>query len=135
MEYMFLLYADPNETRELTKQELEKRTAIHQSIISDTRAKGIFRGASPLRPASTGFIVRPEAGQVKISDGPFAETKEVVGGYYIIDCIDAEEAKYWASRLAQTTCATCVEGRALAVMSETLQRAARGEPALVAVHA
>ena len=135
MEYLFLLYADPNETRELTKQELEQRTALHHSIISDARAKGIFRGASPLRPASTGIVVRPEGGQVKISDGPFAETKEVVGGYYIIGCADTEEAKYWASRLAQTTCATCVEARALAVMSETFQRAARGEPALVAVHA
>ena len=135
MEYLFLLYSDPTDTRELTKAELERRTEIHCSIMNDANAKGIFRGASPLKPASTGIIVRPEGGQMKISDGPFAETKEVVGGYYILDCVDAEEAKYWASRLAQTTCATCVEARALAVMSETLQRAARGEPVLAAVHA
>jgi hypothetical protein len=135
MEYIFLLYSDPKETRELTKQELEERTALHCSVMNDAHAKGIFRGASPLRHASTGFVVRPEAGQLKVSDGPFAETKEVVGGYYILDCADADEAKHWASRLAQTTCATSVEARPIAVMSETLQRAARGELAHVAVHA
>jgi hypothetical protein len=136
MEYIFLIYADPQERRELTKQELEQRTALHCGIMSDANARGIFRGASPLRPASTAITVRPTAeGGVTTTDGPFAETKEVVGGYYVLDCASDDEAKYWATRLAQTACATAVETRALAPMSEPMQRAARGETVLAAVNA
>ena len=135
MEYMFLIYTDAHEHRELTKAELEQRTALHCAVMTDANARGIFRAASPLRPASTAVTVRPAPGGVTTIDGPFAETKEVVGGYYILDCADAEEAKYWASRLAQTACATAVEIRAVAVMPEALQRAARGEPAVASVNA
>lgn len=135
MEYMFLLYGDPRDTRELTKQELEERTALHCSVMTEAHAKGIFRGASPLRHASTGFLVRPERAQLKISDGPFAETKEAVGGYYILDCADSDEARYWATRLVQSDCATSVEARPLATMSEAMQRAARGEAAHIIARA
>ena len=48
-----------------------------------------------------------------MTDGPFIETKEALGGYYIIDCRNDEEAQYWAGRLAQTGCASTVEFRPL----------------------
>ena len=118
----------------MTSVEVEESVERHCSIMNDATARGAFRGASPLRPVSTAFSARPDRGSVTITDGPFMETKEALGGYYLIDCQDAEEAKYWAARLAQTGCATSVEARPLASMAEAMQRAAGLAPG-IAVHA
>jgi hypothetical protein len=133
MEYMFLLYSDGSEAF-AGRDDMQDKIDRHTAIMTDATARGVFRAASPLRPVSTAVTVRAADGKVSVTDGPFVEAKEALGGFYLIDCKDDEDARYWASRLAETGCAMAVEFRALAWMPEVMQRAARGEPA-AAVHA
>jgi hypothetical protein len=130
MQYMFLLYSD-SLNQSLAPEEMARRMERHLSIMSDANARGVLRGCSPLQPVSTAVTVRPANGKLRVSDGPFAETKEALGGFYLIDCNNPDEAKYWAGRLAGTGCATAVEFRALLDMPEPMQQAARqAEPAV-----
>jgi hypothetical protein len=115
MDYMFLIYSEPMDPAAQRSPE-ERRHAmnVHWSVMDDAAARGVFRGASPLMPARTAVTVRRQNGAVIATDGPFAETREVLGGYYVIDCRDEEEARYWAERLTEASCALSVEYRALA---------------------
>jgi hypothetical protein len=111
MEYLFLLYKDPSQP--MSPQERDQARSRQWSIMDDTSKRGILRGSSPLQPVSNSVCIRSDAGRLLTTDGPFVETKEALGGYYLIDCRDLEEAKYWAGRMSQTGCATIVEIRQL----------------------
>jgi hypothetical protein len=72
--------------------------------MDETRARGIFEGAEPLHPTATATTVRMEGGKPLVLDGPFAETKEQLAGYYILDCYildckDLDEAIGWAAKI------------------------------------
>ena len=99
MQYMFLLYF-PAGAPPFTEEQRIETIRHHYAVIDDATAAGIFRGASPLTPARTALTVRSQGGQFTSTDGPFAETKEVLGGYYMIDCKDMAEAEHWGRRLA-----------------------------------
>ena len=76
------------------------------------RERVFCRGCSSLPSSSRNRSVAGQ-GRPIVTDGPFAETKEALGGYYIIDCRDAEEAQYWARRLARRLCGARSRFRAL----------------------
>jgi hypothetical protein len=59
----------------------------------------VLLGAEPLKPTSTATTVRAQDGKTVIVDGPFAETKEQLAGYYILDCSDLDEAIDWAKKI------------------------------------
>ncbi len=63
------------------------------------RASGAFLGANQLQPSSTATTVSVRDGETIVSDGPFAETKEVLGGYYLIDVETLDEALEWAAKI------------------------------------
>jgi hypothetical protein len=123
MNTMFLLYTDEARRARQTQEDRVKAIADHWAITDETTAQGKFKGASPLQPSSNTLTVRADGANVAATDGPFAETKEVLGGYYIIDCQDAEEAKYWATRLAHTGCISSVEVRPLATVPARVESA------------
>jgi hypothetical protein len=123
MDYMFLMYTNGKTMTESAPEELQRQIDVHCGIINDAQSRGVFKGASPLLPVTTAVTARSASGKVTFTDGPFAETKEILGGYYLIDCKDSEEAQYWATRLATTGCASAVEFRALASMPEPMQLA------------
>jgi hypothetical protein len=117
MDTIFLLYTDEVKRAMQTEEDRAEAMANHWGIMDDAKAQGKFKGASPLQGAKTAVTVRGAGGGTLTTiDGPFAETKEVLGGYYIIDCNDADEAKYWAGRLALTGCIGAVEIRPLAAI-------------------
>src|SRR5450755_3689690 len=60
-------------------------------------AAGVLVDSSPLRPTSSATTVRVREGEMVLSDGPFAEVKEQLGGYYLLDCADLDEALRWAA--------------------------------------
>ncbi len=70
-----------------------------QAVIEETSRRGIYRGADPLEPTSSAKTVRVQNGKVLLTDGPFAETKEQLGGYFILDCKDLDEALEWAAKI------------------------------------
>ena len=130
MRYMLLIYStervDPN-------RDVAEATAImqgHKLVMEGTQKAGIFRAAEPLHPTTTATTVRHQNGKLVTIDGPFAETKEHLAGYYILDCKDLDEAIYWAGQIP-TTCKGspgCVEIRPimdLPQLEEVVSQAAK----------
>jgi hypothetical protein len=98
MRYMMLIYTQEAQGA-MTDEEIEDVKEGHRAVIAETAKAGIFRGAEPLQPTSTATTLRVQDGQVLATDGPFAETKEQLAGYYILDCKDLDEAIYWGSKI------------------------------------
>jgi hypothetical protein len=71
---------------------------FHQEV-----GQGAYVGGEPLMPAATATTVRQERGQTVMTDGPFAETKEQIGGVYILECRDLDEALAWAKKVPYVT--------------------------------
>jgi hypothetical protein len=99
MRYMLLVYSREAEIARLSPEEEQEIKAGHWAVMDETAKRGIFRGAEPLKPTSTATTVRKQGGKPLIIDGPFAETKEQLAGYYILDCKDLDEAIRWASKI------------------------------------
>jgi hypothetical protein len=113
MRYMFLIYSGETDMAGRSPAEMEQIKAAHWAVMDETRAKGIFQGAEPLHPSATATTVRTEGGRPLVLDGPFAETKEQLAGYYILDCKDLDEAIAWAAKIP-SACkggAGCIEIR------------------------
>jgi hypothetical protein len=124
MRYMFLIYTLEANKQQMSPQEMAEVMNGHQAVIQETTRLGILHGVSPLHSTSTATTVRHQNGKPLIIDGPFAETKEQLGGYYIIDCKDLDEAISWAKRIP-TACGGgngCIEIRALQDMTEVRKK-------------
>jgi hypothetical protein len=97
MRYMMLIYSREDDSA--TPEQLQQVAASHGAMMEEAARRGIFRAAEPLAPSSTATTVRTEEGRVLLTDGPFAETKEQLAGYYILDCKDLDEAIEWAAKI------------------------------------
>jgi hypothetical protein len=128
MDYMFLVYTTTEKMNHGTEAEKMAGRERAYAVLDDAVAKGVFKAANPLQPPSTAVTSRIANGKVMATDGPFAETKEFLAGYWIIDCQDIDEAKAWASRLVQEGCsATSVEIRQIAPLPERPSRQNQSE--------
>ena len=96
MKYMLLIYSDENAWAE---GERERCYAESVRLTRELHAKGQYRGASPLHPVSTATSVRVRDGKRLVTDGPFAEPREQLGGYFLIDASDLDEAIAVAARV------------------------------------
>lgn len=115
MRYMLLIYTKEDAIAGASQEEMAKVSNGHVRVMAEARSKGILQGAEPLAPTTTATTVRLQSGTPIIIDGPFAETKEQLAGYYILDCKDLDEAIAWASKIP-TACGGlqgCVEIRPL----------------------
>lgn len=102
MRYMMLVYST-EDADGMPPEEAERIRAGHAKVIEAATRKGVLIGAEPLAHTSTATTVRVSNGKTMVTDGPFAETKEHLAGYYIIDCQDLDEAIEWAAQIP-TTC-------------------------------
>ena len=100
MRYMMLIYSTEGE---LSAEEDQRIRMAHRSVMTEATGKGVLMGAEPLAPISTATTIRVRDGKALVTDGPFAETKEQLAGYYIIDCTDLDDAKQWAAKIP-TSC-------------------------------
>jgi hypothetical protein len=98
MRYVFLIYSQESEWD--SSSEVEQAAVInsYSEIAREARAKGILEAGDELQPVSTATSVRVRDGKTMITDGPFAETKEQLGGYFILNCENLDEAIEWAQR-------------------------------------
>jgi hypothetical protein len=96
MKYMILLYAEPG-----AWPPEDHRIALQESIgiCHQLHTQGQYLGAAPLQPADTARCVRVRDGKSTVSDGPYAETKEQLGGYFLVDAGSMEEAIAIAARI------------------------------------
>jgi hypothetical protein len=99
MEYMLLIYGDEKAWNALTQDEINKIMADYGTYTQEVIAAGIMRGGSELAPVHTASTVRVRNGKTLTADGPFAETKEQLGGYYLIDVPNLDEAIKWAAKI------------------------------------
>jgi hypothetical protein len=95
---MLLIYVDP-ETAPQGNTEVPKWAAVSEELA----AAGVLLGGDPLEGGETATTVRVRGGQQLTTDGPFAETKELLGGYYMIDVEDLDQALTWASKMPNLT--------------------------------
>ena len=96
MRYMLLVYAGE---QALDEKEREKCYGESVQLTHELNSSGNFLAASPLHPTSTATSVRLRDGRRLVTDGPFAETREQLGGYYLIDARDLDEAIGIAARI------------------------------------
>jgi hypothetical protein len=94
MNYALLIYED-----ESNHAGGEEDLSPWMKYTEDTKKAGVYKGGAGLMPTAMATTVRVRGGKPLTTDGPFAETKEQLGGLYILDCKDLDEAIAWASRI------------------------------------
>ena len=99
MKYLCLIYSDETGWPKLPKAEADKWMGEFMDFSDSIKASGRYVGSNRLQPTSTATTVRIRDGKVSTTDGPFAETKEQLGGYYLIEARDLNEAISIASRI------------------------------------
>ncbi len=101
MVYMLAIYSDES----WVEQSAERARAVmaaHRALEAELRAAGKFRGGGALGLGVSAVTVRFRAGKPKVTDGPFAETKELLGGFYLVEAESLEEALSYARRIPGT---------------------------------
>jgi hypothetical protein len=88
----YVLLVCDEEDVELAPEELDRRFAEYTAVQDEMEARGMLRGRERLRPTSSSTSVRVRDGGLVIADGPFAETKEQIAGFYVVECADLDEA-------------------------------------------
>ena len=98
MQYLLMLYTDETGWTKLPKAQQEEGAAAYTAYTQALKKAGVFVGANRLRPVSAATTVRAANGKTQVLDGPYAESKEQLGGYYLIDVPDLDAALSWAAR-------------------------------------
>ena len=91
MRYLVLLYEEPRQG-EPTPEQREAEMMRWAAFTKETFERGVNRGGEALEPVQTATTVRVRSGKTVTTDGPFAETKEELGGFYLLECNDLDEA-------------------------------------------
>ncbi len=99
MRYILLIYTDETEDAKRTDAENEANMAEYYAFTSEVQESGAYKGGDALHPTSSATTVRVREGRTMVTDGPFAETKEQLGGFYMVDCKDLDEAIEWAAKI------------------------------------
>jgi hypothetical protein len=99
MKFMLLLWGDESQwegmSDEDTAADMERWDAYSKELVD----AGAMVSGEGLQPSATSRILRVEGGDTIVTDGPFAETKEQLGGFYVIDCASLEQAMEWAAKV------------------------------------
>jgi len=99
MQYLCLIYQDESALQNRSKADLDAMYAEYVDFTDDVKRAGRLVGSNRLQPVRTAATVRVRDGSVVATDGPFAETKEQLGGYYLIEARDLNEAIQTAARI------------------------------------
>jgi hypothetical protein len=92
MRYLLLICTDEQALMAASAEEATAMTAEYARWMEDPKVQGALRGGERLRPSFEATTVQVRDGKVLTADGPFAETKEQIGGYFLVDCGDLDEA-------------------------------------------
>lgn len=99
MQYLALIYADEDAWASASPDEREAGYAEYARFADEAREAGVLRGGDELDHTSTATTVRVRDGEQLVTDGPYAELKEALGGYFVLDCGSIEEACEWAAKI------------------------------------
>jgi hypothetical protein len=99
MKYAFTIYTDESQRESATPEQTEAVSKAYGEVTQEMNEKGVFVAGDGLYPTSTATTVQVRDGDRKVTDGPFAETKEQLGGFYVLDVKDLDEALDWAAKI------------------------------------
>jgi hypothetical protein len=99
MKYLLMIYCDEAADAKRSKEELDQEMGAYWAFTNDVKGSGAYVAGEALHPTSTATTVRVRDGKTLTTDGPFAETKEQMGGYYVVDCKNLDEAIQWAAKI------------------------------------
>jgi hypothetical protein len=99
MRYVLMICTDEHAEQALSPKEGEATLAQYGAFGEEMGRRGVLEGGARLRPTTDATTVRVRDGEVVTSDGPFAETKEQIGGYFVVNCKDLDEAIEIASKI------------------------------------
>ena len=123
MRYLCLVYGDEKQLDSMAKRDFDGLTDDSLDYDDVLKKGGNYLASAALQHVETATTIRVRNAKVSVTDGPFAETKEQLAGYYILDCKDMDEAIEWAAKIP-TLCGGgpgCVEVRAIREMPEAVR--------------
>jgi hypothetical protein len=103
MRYLLLIYQNEAEHAKLSQEELGAEYGAYMAFGEEVQKKGVFLSGEALMPINTATTVRVRGGKTLNTDGPFAETKEQLGGFYLLNCKDLDEAIEFAAKVPAAT--------------------------------
>lgn len=98
MQYLLMIYLDEAAWPKMTEAQREQGMAAYKAYTEALTAAGVLKGSNRLQPTSAATTVRAVDGKAQVLDGPYADSKEQLGGYYLIDVPDLDSAIAWAAR-------------------------------------
>ena len=98
MQYVLLIYGNEAGMQSASKADVEQIVAAYGAYTQAMKTAGVMVGSNRLKPSGSASTVRIADGKTKVLDGPYAETKEQLGGYYLIEVPDLDTALSWAAR-------------------------------------
>jgi hypothetical protein len=98
MQYMLLIYGDEGARAQATKEQMGQMMSAYMAYTEAMKKAGVYQSGNPLQGVATATTVRAPDGKAKVLNGPYAESKEQLGGYYLIDAPDLDSALSWAAR-------------------------------------
>jgi hypothetical protein len=99
MKYAMLIYTDQTEDAKMSEEEGNAIMGAYYGFTNEVKDKGIHVAGEALHPTASATTVRVRDGKTLTTDGPFAETKEQLGGFYLLDCKDLDEAIEYAAKI------------------------------------
>lgn len=102
MQYLLLIYGEEPATPP-SAEAIQAEMAAYNAFTDEVRSRNLLVSAEALHPAHTATTVRVRESKTLTTDGPFAETKEVLGGYYLLNCKDLDEAIEMAAKIPSAT--------------------------------
>lgn len=99
MKYILLIYGDERKWSSLSAEQMKAVYEGHLQYTEEMKKAGVYRAGAELKPVSTATSIRFTDGKTRTTDGPFAETKEQLGGYYLIETDNLEQAISWAEKM------------------------------------
>ncbi|HEY2458146.1 MAG TPA: YciI family protein [Candidatus Acidoferrum sp.] len=99
MQFLLLIYHQEANEEKMTESELGAMHQEYRELVGDLQSKKQYVGGNPLKPTSTATTVRLRDGKKLVTDGPFAETKEQLGGYFLVEAHNLDEAIAMAERI------------------------------------
>ncbi len=98
MQFLLTLYADDKQWNQMTPEQQQQGVAAYAAYGQALQKAGVYVGSNRLRPAETATTLRTTNGKIQVLDGPFIESKESLGGYYLIEVADLDAALSWAGK-------------------------------------
>jgi hypothetical protein len=98
MQFLLTLYSDDTQWNQMSPEQQQQGVAAYAAYGQALQTAGVLRGSNRLRPAATATTLRTTNGKIQVLDGPFIESKESLGGYYLIEAADLDAALSWASK-------------------------------------